>query len=246
MCIRDSKYRHPVILLTDGYLGNGSEPWRIPAVDSLPDLDPCFAETTNAVDAAGQPAFHPYRRDPQTLARPWAIPGTPGLQHRIGGLEKLDGTGAISHDPANHDRMTRLRAEKISRMVADVPDLVVDDPSGDADLLMVSWGSTYGPIRAAVDNLRAETGAKVAHAHLRWLNPLPKNTGDVLRAYSRVVVPEMNLGQLSRVLRAEFLVDVQSVTSVRGLPFAVPDIMELISNHVTDLESAMPQKEAAK
>lgn len=244
-CAMAIKYRHPVILLTDGYLGNGSEPWRIPSVGSLPSIDPGFAKAPNATDAKGEPVFHAYRRDPKTLARPWAVPGTPGLQHRIGGLEKSDGPGAISHDPANHDRMTRLRAEKVNRMVADVPDLTVDDPSGDADLLMVSWGSTYGPIRAAIENLRATSDVKVAHAHLRWLNPLPANTGDVLRAYRRVVVPEMNLGQLSKVLRAEFLVDVQSVTSVRGLPFAVPDVMTLMREHAEELADAS-EKEMAK
>ena len=193
-----------------------------------------FTTQPNAVNGKGEPAFHPYRRDPETLARPWAVPGTPGLQHRLGGLEKQDGSGAISHDPANHDRMTRLRVQKVARMVADVPDLAVEDPTGDADLLMLGWGSSYGPIKAACRNLR-EQGVKVAQAHLRYLNPLPANTAEVLRRYRRVVVPEMNLGQLARHLRAEFLVDVVSVTSVRGLPFAVPELMHLINQHVDDL-----------
>ncbi len=226
------KYRHPVILLTDGYLGNGSEPWRLPSIASIPAIDPAFVTEPNATDAKGAPTFHPYQRDPQTLARPWAAPGTPGLAHRIGGLEKADGTGAISHDPDNHELMTRLRVRKVAEM--EVPDLEVEDPTGDADLLILGWGSSYGPISAAVRNLR-EDDVKVARAHLRYLNPLPKNTGEVLRAYRRVVLPEMNLGQLSKILRAEFLVDIVSITSVRGLPFAVPELMHLINSHVDDL-----------
>lgn len=233
-CAMAVKYRHPVILLTDGYLGNGSEPLLVPKLDDFPAIEANLATKPNAVNAKGEPAFHPYRRDPETLSRPWAVPGTPGLQHRLGGLEKQDGSGSISHDPANHDRMTRLRAEKIRRMTADVPDLEVVDPDGDADLLILGWGSSYGPITAACRNLRQQ-GVKVAQAHLRWISPLPRNTGDVLRAYKRVVVPEMNLGQLSKVLRAEFLVDVVSVTSVRGLPFAVPEVMHLINAHVDEL-----------
>lgn len=235
-------YRHPVILLTDGYLGNGSEPWQLPDLSTIPPIDPDFATAPNATDAKGEPVFHPYKRNARSLARPWAIPGTPGLQHRIGGLEKSDGPGAISHDPANHDRMTRLRVEKVNRMVADIPDLDVDDPTGDAELLILGWGSSYGPIKAAVRNLR-EDGVKVARAHLRHLNPLPGNTGDVLRAYQRVVVPEMNLGQLSRILRAEFLVDVRSVTSVRGLPFAVPEVMHLVNEHLGDMALTEEQLE---
>ncbi len=241
-CAVAVKYRHPVILLTDGYLGNGSEPWQLPDLASIPPIEPDFATGPNATDAKGQPAFHPYKRDPKTLARPWAAPGTPGLQHRIGGLEKADGSGSISHDPANHDRMTRLRVEKVNRMTADIPDLEVVDPSGEADLLILGWGSSYGPITAACANLH-DIGVKVAQAHLRWVNPLPKNTGEVLRKYKRVVVPEMNLGQLSKVLRAEFLVDVLSVTSVRGLPFAVPEIMQLINDHVNDLALTAEQLE---
>ena len=236
------KYRHPVILLTDGYLGNGSEPWQLPDLSSIPPIDPAFATAPNATNAKGEPTFHAYKRDARTLARPWAVPGTPGLQHRIGGLEKSDGPGAISHDPANHDRMTRLRVEKVNRMVADIPDLDVDDPTGDAELLILGWGSSYGPIKAAVRNLR-EDGVRVARAHLRHLNPLPKNMGDVLRAYDRVVLPEMNLGQLSRILRAEFLVDVRSVTSVRGLPFAVPEVMHLVNEHLGDMALTEEQLE---
>ena len=241
-CAVAVKYRHPVILLTDGYLGNGSEPWQLPDLASIPPIEPDFATGPNATDAKGQPAFHPYKRDPKTLARPWAAPGTPGLQHRIGGLEKADGSGSISHDPANHDRMTRLRVEKVNRRTADIPDPEAVDPSGEADLLILGWGSSYGPITAACANLH-DIGVKVAQAHLRWVNPLPKNTGEVLRKYKRVVVPEMNLGQLSKVLRAEFLVDVLSVTSVRGLPFAVPEIMQLINDHVNDLALTAEQLE---
>ena len=239
-CALAIKYRHPVILLTDGYLGNGSEPWKLPDVSTIPAINPDLATAHNAVDAKGEPTFHPYKRDPQTLARPWAVPGTPGLAHRIGGLEKADGSGVISQDPANHDRMTRLRVEKVNRMVADIPDLAVTDPTGEADLLILGWGSSYGPITGACQNLW-KSGVPVAQAHLRHLNPLPKNTGEVLRRFKRVVVPEMNLGQLSKILRAEFLVDIQSVTSVRGLPFAVPEIEDLINQHVADLAETLQE-----
>lgn len=230
-CRMAIEFRHPVMLLTDGYLGNGSEPWLIPDLSDLPEIATNQATERNAVNAKGEPVFHSYKRDPETLARPWAVPGTPGLEHRIGGLEKADGTGAISHDPNNHDKMCRLRAEKVARMVKYVPDLEVDDPDGDAEVLILGWGSSYGPIAAAVTNLHKQ-GVKVARAHMRHLNPMPKNTGEVLRKYKRVIVPEMNLGQLSKVLRAEFLVDIISVTSVRGLPFAVPEIEELIHEHI--------------
>ena len=215
------KYRTPVYLLSDAYLANGSEPWPIPDVSELPDISTTFAE------ANGEP-FEPYRRDPDTLARPWAIPGTPGLEHRIGGLEKADVTGAISYDPDNHDLMVRLRAQKVAGIAADIPELSVDDPDGDADLLVIGWGSTYGPITAGVRRARRE-GISVAQAHLQYLNPLPRNTGDVLRRYPRVLVPEMNLGQLAMLLRAEFLVDAVSYTKVRGRPFTAHELEEAIA-----------------
>ncbi|MFI1564279.1 2-oxoglutarate ferredoxin oxidoreductase subunit alpha, partial [Streptomyces sp. NPDC020490] len=208
-------YRTPVFLLSDGYLANGSEPWRIPDTDELPDLRVQFAQGPNHTLADGTEVFRPYKRDPHTLARPWAIPGTPGLEHRIGGIEKQDGTGNISYDPANHDFMVRTRQAKIDGI--GVPDLQVDDPHGAATLVL-GWGSTYGPITAAVRRLRA-AGEPVAQAHLRHLNPFPKNLGTVLRSYERVLVPEMNLGQLARLLRAGYAVDVESHTQVNGMPF---------------------------
>ncbi|MBA2295903.1 MAG: 2-oxoglutarate ferredoxin oxidoreductase subunit alpha, partial [Actinobacteria bacterium] len=175
----------------------------------------------------GAEPFEPYRRDPVTLARPWAIPGTAGLEHRIGGLEKADVTGAISYDPANHDRMVRLRAQKIAGIAADIPELEVDDPDGSARLLVVGWGSTYGPIGAAVRRVR-NRGLEVAHAHLHHLNPFPRNTGEVLRRYEKVLVPEMNLGQLALLLRGEFLVDVVSYTQVRGRPLTSTELEDAI------------------
>jgi 2-oxoglutarate ferredoxin oxidoreductase subunit alpha len=215
------KYRTPVYLLSDAYLANGSEPWLIPDVEDLPDISTSFAE------ANGGP-FEPYRRDPETLARPWAIPGTAGLEHRIGGLEKADVTGAISYDPDNHDTMVRLRAQKVAGIASDIPELAVDDPDGDADLLVIGWGSTYGPITAGVRRARRQ-GIRVAQAHLQYLNPLPRNTGDVLRRYPKVLIPEMNLGQLAMLLRAEFLVDAVSYTKVRGRPLAARELEDAIT-----------------
>ena len=214
------KYRTPVYLLSDAYLANGSEPWLIPEVSTLPELTTTFAEP-------GDEPFEPYRRDPLTLARPWAIPGTPGLEHRIGGLEKADVTGAISYDPDNHDHMVRLRAQKVAGIAADIPELEVDDPDGEADLLVVGWGSTYGPIGAAIRRVR-KRGLRVAHAHLHHLNPFPRNTGDVLGRYRKVLVPEMNLGQLALLLRAEFLVDAVSYTQVRGRPLSAAELEDAI------------------
>ncbi|MFB4422632.1 2-oxoacid:acceptor oxidoreductase subunit alpha [Streptomyces sp. QL37] len=208
-------YRTPVFLLSDGYLANGSEPWRIPEIDSLPDLRTRFATGPNHELADGTEVFWPYKRDPETLARPWAVPGTPGLEHRIGGIEKQDGTGNISYDPANHDFMVRTRQAKVDGIR--VPDLEVDDPAG-ATTLVLGWGSTYGPITAAVRRLRA-AGETIAQAHLRHLNPFPRNLGEVLRRYDKVVVPEMNLGQLAMLIRAKYLVDARSYTQVNGMPF---------------------------
>jgi len=227
-----TKYRTPVILLSDGYLANGAEPWRIPKVDSLPDLRVTFATETNHETEAGDRVFWPYKRDPRTLARPWAIPGTPGLEHRVGGIEKGDGHGNISYDPANHDLMVRTRQAKIDVIAHDIPPLTVDDPSGAARVLVLGWGSTYGPIGAACRRVR-QAGGQVASAHLRHLHPFPANTGEVLRAYERVIVPEMNLGQLSLLLRAKYLVDIVGFNKVRGLPFTVGELTDVITELMT-------------
>ncbi|MGH3294393.1 MAG: 2-oxoacid:acceptor oxidoreductase subunit alpha, partial [Trebonia sp.] len=192
-------YRTPVILLSDGYLGNGSEPWRVPDVADLPDLSAEFAFATPADKPAGDADFKPFTRDPRTLARPWAIPGTPGLEHRIGGIEKADGSGDISYDPDNHDLMVRTRAAKIEGIASSIPPLEVEDPSGEARLLVLGWGSTYGSIGAAVRRAR-RAGLNVAQAHLRHMNPFPANLGEVLRRYDKVLVPEINLGQLALLL----------------------------------------------
>ncbi|MFI6024123.1 2-oxoacid:acceptor oxidoreductase subunit alpha [Amycolatopsis magusensis] len=226
------KYRTPVLLLSDGAIANGSEPWLIPDVDNLPDLRVEFAKEPNATDGSGE--FWPYVRDPETLARAWAVPGTAGLQHRIGGLEKADGTGHISYDPDNHDKMVRLRQAKIDGI--DVPDLVVDDPSGGrARVLALGWGSTYGPIGAACRRVRKQ-GMAIAQAHLRHLNPLPANLGAILNSYDTVVLPEMNLGQLAMVLRAKFLVDVHSYTKVAGLPFKAEELQGVFTDIIKGVE----------
>jgi 2-oxoglutarate/2-oxoacid ferredoxin oxidoreductase subunit alpha len=213
-----TKYRTPVFLLSDGYLANGAEPWRLPEVAELPDLRVPFATEPNHGTE-----FWPFLRDPETLARPWAVPGTPGLEHRIGGLEKADGSGNISYDPANHQLMCELRAAKVAGIADDIPELEVDDPTGDADVLVIGWGSTWGSIRAAIRRLRAE-GHRIAHAHLVHLSPMPRNTGEVLHRYSRVLVPEMNLGQLVKVLRADYLVDAHGLNKIQGKPFTVQEI----------------------
>jgi 2-oxoglutarate/2-oxoacid ferredoxin oxidoreductase subunit alpha len=219
------EHRTPAILLTDTFLANSSEPWRLPDVASLPRIEPGFATEPNTEDSR----FMPYVRD-EKLARPWAVPGTPGLRHRIGGLEKQDGTGNISYDPENHARMTRLREERVQRV--EVPPLEVDDPDGDASLLVVGWGSSYGAIQGAARRLRREEGVKVATVHLRHLNPLPPNIGELIRSYERVLVPEMNTGQLSKILRAEFLVDCETFAKVDGLPIFTRDMMEAILERV--------------
>ncbi|MFH9860623.1 2-oxoacid:acceptor oxidoreductase subunit alpha [Streptomyces sp. NPDC017202] len=221
-------YRTPVMLLSDGYLANGSEPWRIPELDELPDLAVQFAQGPNHTLEDGSEVFWPYLRDPQTLARPWAVPGTPGLEHRIGGIEKQDGTGNISYDPANHDFMVRVRQAKIDGI--DVPDVEVDDPHG-ARTLVLGWGSTYGPITAAVRRLRA-AGEAIAQAHLRHLNPFPKNLGTVLKAYDKVVVPEMNLGQLATLIRARYLVDARSYNQVNGMPFKAEQLASALKEAI--------------
>ncbi|WP_330308478.1 MULTISPECIES: 2-oxoacid:acceptor oxidoreductase subunit alpha [unclassified Streptomyces] len=219
-------YRTPVFLLSDGYLANGSEPWRIPDTDELPDLRVQFAQGPNHTLDDGTEVFWPYKRDPQTLARPWAIPGTPGLEHRIGGIEKQDGTGNISYDPANHDFMVRTRQAKIDGI--DVPDIEVDDPSDEATTLVLGWGSTYGPITAAVRRLRT-AGENIAQAHLRHLNPFPRNLGTVLKRYDQVVIPEMNLGQLAKLIRAAYVVDAHSHTQINGMPFKAEQLAQALS-----------------
>jgi 2-oxoglutarate ferredoxin oxidoreductase subunit alpha len=215
------KYRTPVFLLSDAYLANGSEPWLIPDAASLPDISVELATEPN-VDGK----FMPYLRDERTLARPWAVPGTPGLEHRIGGLEKQDVTGNVSYDPDNHDYMVRIRAQKVAGIAGDIAELEVDHEEG-ARLLVLGWGGTAGPIGAAVRRVR-QSGKKVAAAHLHHLNPFPRNTGDVLRSYDRVLVPEMNLGQLLKLVRAEFLVDAVGYNHVRGLPFKSAELAEAI------------------
>ncbi|MBZ6174154.1 2-oxoacid:acceptor oxidoreductase subunit alpha [Streptomyces olivaceus] len=223
-------YRTPVFLLSDGYLANGSEPWRVPEPGELPDLAVRFAQGPNHSLEDGTEVFWPYKRDPHTLARPWAVPGTPGLEHRIGGIEKQDGTGNISYDPANHDFMVRTRQAKIDGVA--VPDLEVDDPDG-ARTLVLGWGSTYGPITAAVRRLRG-AGEAVAQAHLRHLNPFPANLGAVLKRYDKVVVPEMNLGQLATLVRAKYLVDAHSYNQVNGMPFKAEQLAAALKEAIDD------------
>jgi 2-oxoglutarate ferredoxin oxidoreductase subunit alpha len=214
-------YRTPVILLSDTFLSNSSEPWKIPDVDALPTIEPRFATAP-----ANGDGFRPYERD-EKLARPWATPGTPGLVHRIGGLEREDRTGNISYDPLNHERMTDLRAAKIAGIANDIPPLEVDDPDGDAELLILAWGSSLGTVRAATRRVRAD-GRKVAAAHLRHLNPFPSNTGEVVTSYRKVLIPEMNSGQLSMLIRARFLVDAISFTKVQGIPIFADDLEQEI------------------
>jgi 2-oxoglutarate/2-oxoacid ferredoxin oxidoreductase subunit alpha len=216
------QYRTPVVLLSDGYLANGSEPWLLPDVADLPEIKVEFATEPNH-----DGEFWPYLRDEDTLARPWAVPGTPGLEHRIGGLEKADGSGNISYDPDNHDHMVRLRAAKVAGIAADIAPLEVDDQEG-ARLLVLGWGSTYGPIGAAIRRVRA-AGGRVAQAHLRHLNPFPANLGEVLGRYDKVLIPEMNLGQLRMLVRSRFLVDAVGYNRVRGLPFKAEELAEAIA-----------------
>lgn len=221
------KYRTPVFLLSDGYLANGSEPWRIPNVDDLPDLRVEFATEPNHELEDGSKVFWPYKRDPETLARPWAVPGTAGLEHRIGGIEKADGSGTINYEPANHDFMVRIRQAKVDGIAKDIEPLWLDDPTDDAKVLVVGWGSTYGPIAAGVRRVRGQ-GGKVAQAHFRHLNPFPANTAEVLKKYDKVIVPEMNLGQLALLLRGKYLVDAIAYNQVRGLPFKAEELAHVI------------------
>ena len=223
-------YRTPVFFLSDGYLANGAEPWQVPVVDDLPDLRVEFATEPNGPDGE----FLPYLRDPETLARPWAVPGTPGLQHRVGGIEKADRTGNISYDPDNHDFMVRTRQAKVDGVARTIPPLEVDDPSGEARVLALGWGSTYGPIGAAARRVR-RAGYPVAQAHLRHLNPFPANLGEVLARYDRVVIPEMNLGQLAQLVRSRFLVDAISFTQVRGMPFLSTELGDMLQGVISSV-----------
>ena len=225
-------YRTPVILLSDGAIANGSEPWRIPDISTFEPIDRNLAQPGDD--------FQPYARDPETLARQFAVPGTPGLEHRIGGLEAANGSGNISYEPANHDLMVRLRQAKIDGIP--VPDIEVDDPTGDAELLLIGWGSSFGPIGEACRRAR-RNGIKVAHAHLRHLNPFPANLGDVLRRYGTVVAPEMNLGQLALLLRGKYLVDVQSVTKVKGMAFLADEVEDIID---AALDGSLAENESNK
>jgi 2-oxoglutarate ferredoxin oxidoreductase subunit alpha len=213
-----AKYMCPVFVLSDGFLANGSEPWLIPDPETLPPIDIRFRTETEG--------FFPYLRDPATLSRPWVRPGTPGLEHRIGGIEKQDVTGNISYDPDNHDHMVRTRAEKVRRVAQEVPPTTINGPAT-GDLLVVGWGGTYGAITAAVERAQA-AGKAVASVHLRHLNPLPPDLGHILREYRKILVPEINSGQLVRVLRAEYLVDAVGFNRVRGLPLASEEILEAI------------------
>ncbi len=229
------KYRTPVILLSDGYIANGSEPWRLPDIASLPDISVPFTTEPNHVDADGNPEFWPYLRDPDTLARPWAIPGTPKLMHRVGGLEKEDGTGNIDYTPENHDKMVRLRAAKIAGIANDIAPTTINGDA-DAEVCILGWGSTWAAIDAAVQRTRRR-GKKLASIHIDHLSPLPADLGELLKQFRRVLVPELNLGQLSRIVRAEFLIDARSVTKVAGLPFTAHELEEAINEELARTDS---------
>jgi 2-oxoglutarate ferredoxin oxidoreductase subunit alpha len=227
------KYRTPVFLLSDGYLANGSEPWRVPDLGDLPAIGVEFATAANHVDADGSASFWPYARDPVTLARAWAVPGTAGLEHRLGGIEKAEGSGEVSYDPDNHARMVQLRAAKVAGIAADIAPVELDDPDG-AELLVLGWGSTYGACAAAVKRVRAR-GSAVAQAHLVHLNPFPANLGEVLGRYRRVLIPENNLGQLASLVRARYLVDAVAVSAVRGTPFRIAEVERAVVDELERL-----------
>jgi 2-oxoglutarate ferredoxin oxidoreductase subunit alpha len=235
------RYRTPVYLLSDGYLANGAEPWRLPDIGALPDISVEFATEPNAENEEGQPVFWPYVRDRESLVRPWAVPGTPGLEHAIGGLEKQDGSGTISYEPLNHEVMVRLRAAKIAGIARDLPPVEADDPKGKARVLVLGWGSTYAAIVAGVKRVR-KAGRSVAHLQLVHLNPFPPNLGEVLRSYDAVLVPEGNMGQLTRLVRAEFLVDAKLVSKVQGTPFRVGEIEKAVVQEIKRLEGPMPER----
>ena len=226
------KYRTPVVLLSDGYLANGSEPWRLPNLDDLPDISVDFTTGFNDTDDEGNPVFRPYKRDPETLARPWAVPGTPGLMHRVGGIEKEDVTGNISYSPTNHGHMTQLRAAKVDGIAADIPPTMVDS-DGAAEVAVLSWGSVWGAVTSAVRRVRPG-GIAVDHLHLTHLNPLPPDLGDLLARYRTVLVPEMNLGQLASLVRSRYLIDVQSINKVEGVPFTASEIAAAITGATGD------------
>lgn len=228
------KYRTPVILLSDGYLANGSEPWKLPDISTLPDISVPFATEMNHEDLEGNPEFWPYLRD-ENLARPWAIPGTPGLMHRVGGLEKKDGTGNIDYTPENHERMTELREAKVDMVAQDIPPTVVDGDA-DADVLVLGWGSTWAAIDAAVQR-RRRAGVKVAKAHIMHLNPLPPDLEGLLRSYKRVILPELNRGQLAHHLRGKYLIDVTPLSKVQGLPFKSSEIEDAIDDAIASIEA---------
>ena len=227
------KYRTPVILLTDGYLANGAEPWLLPDLTKLQPIEPNFSKELNHENKDGSKSFYPYIRDPKTLIRQMALPGTPGLEHRIGGLEKSNESGAVSYDPLNHELMVSLRAHKIEGIQDDISDAVVDDPTSDAKILLLGWGSTYGSIAAGVRRLRARD-KKVAHVHLRHLNPFPKNLETILKKYETVIVPEINLGQLSKLIRSKYLIDAKSFSKVQGVPFKAVEIEKYVLNFVEE------------
>ncbi len=228
------EYRTPVFLLSDGYLANGSEPWLVPDTSALAKIDPNFTTEPNHELPDGSKDFWPYLRDPETLARPWAVPGTKGLEHRIGGIEKADGAGGISYDPDNHDKMVRIRQAKVDAIARTIDPIEVDDPSGKARVLVIGWGSTFGPIGGACKLVR-DAGHDVAQAHIRHLNPFPSNLGEVLAKYDRVIVPEMNLGQLNMLLRAKYLVDTVNYNQVRGLPFKTDELAGVITDVLKSL-----------
>lgn len=227
-------YRTPVFLLSDGYIANGAEPWRVPKEDELIEIDPKFATGPNHKLPDGTDVFWPFKRDPETLARPWAVPGVAGLEHRIGGIEKADGTGNISYDPTNHDFMVRTRQAKVDGIAKSIDPLTVDDPSNNAKVLIIGWGSTYGPVNAACEEARKQ-GINIAHAHLRHVNPFPVNLGEVLKKYEKVIIPEMNLGQLALLIRAKYLVDAISYNQVRGLPFKTQELVDAIKDVVASV-----------
>lgn len=235
------KYRTPVILLSDGFLANGTEPWKLPDPSLLPDISVPFTTEFNHEAPDGTPEFWPYLRDPETLARPWAIPGTPGLMHRVGGIEKEDGSGNINYSPANHETMVHLRAAKVAGIANDLPPLEVHGDA-DADVLILGWGSTWAAIDAAVQRTRRR-GDKVAWVHLMHLNPLPRDLGDILRRFRRVIVPELNTGQLCRIVRAEYLVDAKSVSKVQGLPFTALEIEDAIERATAELSALSEMEE---
>jgi 2-oxoglutarate ferredoxin oxidoreductase subunit alpha len=219
------EYMTPVLLLSDGYLATGSEPWQLPDLDDLPVITARFATKPNAQDVDGNPVFLPYKRDDK-LVRPWAVPGTEGLAHRVGGLEKEDGSGNVSYSPENHAHMIEIRERRIARIADDLPLLEITGDD-DADVLVLGWGSTWGAISGAVRRVRS-AGHKVAHAHLVHLNPFPRNLGDLLAGFDRVLIPEMNRGQLVRLIRAEYLVDARSITKVTGRPYTAGEIEQEI------------------